>query len=134
MDKKKVFSVMNHRPPAKPATPETNALIMVALAYGAIAFGLYKGPAIPVISDFITFTRYLLEDHVFALASLHVDPRLAACLIFGLPFFIVGCFFIPQIAVMFDGQMDQRAERMSKRREKQRQRKQGRDNFVVRVP
>jgi hypothetical protein len=125
---------MNHRPPPKPATPETNALIMVALGYGAISFGLYKAPSIPVIADFIIFTGYLLQDHVPKLASLHVDPRLAACLIFALPFFIVGCFFIPQIAVMFDGQMDQRAERMSKRREKQRQRKQGRDNFVVRVP
>jgi hypothetical protein len=134
MDKKKVFSVMTHRPQPKPATPETNAFATVALGYGAIAFGLYKGPAIPVINDFITFTRYLLEDHVPKLHALHVDPLLAACLIFGLPFFIVGCFFTPKLAVMFDGQIDQRAERMSKRREKQRQRKQGRDNFVVRVP
>jgi hypothetical protein len=47
---------MNHRPPPKPATPETNALIMVALGYGAISFGLYKAPSIPVIADFIIFT------------------------------------------------------------------------------
>jgi hypothetical protein len=132
---------MNHHPPPKPSTPETNALIMVALGYGAIVFVLYKAPDIPVVGDFVTFLSYAIQDHRDVLAAFHInltemhaDPRLIASLIMALPFLVVGLCFTAKLAILFDGQMDQRAERMSKRREKQRQRKQGRDNFVVRVP